>query len=239
MPTQIEPNENHPRSRTGDPPTQVVAVVHCPEDIEAAQTPPDGIDWLELRLDCLRRDLDAAARLARAAPRPILVTARDPSEGGQDADLGPDARAERYLRFLPDCRGIDIELARASEMTAVIGQARAGAREVILSHHDFEGTPDIGMLRGMARRAADAGATILKVAARLRAPRDLDALLTLVTDPTLPVAAMGMGPPLGKASRLLLAAAGSRLTYGYLSRPNAPGQWPARLLAQRVRECVE
>jgi 3-dehydroquinate dehydratase-1 len=48
---------------------------------------------------------------------------------------------------------------------------------------------------------------------------------------------MGMGP-LGKVSRLVLGAAGSRLNYGYLDKPQVPGQWPAAELAQRLREVV-
>jgi 3-dehydroquinate dehydratase-1 len=46
---------------------------------------------------------------------------------------------------------------------------------------------------------------------------------------------MGMGP-LGKISRLLLPLAGSRLVYGYIHRPQVAGQWPAMLLAERLKE---
>jgi 3-dehydroquinate dehydratase-1 len=42
--------------------------------------------------------------------------------------------------------------------------------------------------------------------------------------------------PLGRISRLVLAAAGSRLNYGYLDRPQVPGQWPAAELARRIGE---
>jgi 3-dehydroquinate dehydratase-1 len=46
---------------------------------------------------------------------------------------------------------------------------------------------------------------------------------------------MGM-QKLGKVSRLTLAVAGSRLNYGYLGEPQVSGQWPARLLKQRLAE---
>jgi 3-dehydroquinate dehydratase-1 len=46
---------------------------------------------------------------------------------------------------------------------------------------------------------------------------------------------MGMGP-LGKVSRLVLAAAGSRLNYGYLDKPQVKGQWPALELVRRIGE---
>ena len=48
---------------------------------------------------------------------------------------------------------------------------------------------------------------------------------------------MGMGP-LGKVSRLVLAAAGSRLNYGYLDKPQVPGQWPALELVRRIEEVL-
>ncbi len=54
----------------------------------------------------------------------------------------------------------------------------------------------------------------------------------------LPLSVMGMGR-FGKISRLLLAQAGSILNYGYLDRPNASGQWEARLLKCRLAELAE
>jgi 3-dehydroquinate dehydratase-1 len=47
---------------------------------------------------------------------------------------------------------------------------------------------------------------------------------------------MGMGP-LGAAARPALALCGSRLNYGFLHTPAAPGQWPAPLLAEALRHC--
>ena len=46
---------------------------------------------------------------------------------------------------------------------------------------------------------------------------------------------MGMGV-FGKVSRLALAKAGSALNYGYLDRPNAPGQWEARELKKLISQ---
>jgi 3-dehydroquinate dehydratase len=48
---------------------------------------------------------------------------------------------------------------------------------------------------------------------------------------------MAMGP-LGKSARLLLSACGSALTYGYLHRPIASGQWDAATLKRRLAEAV-
>ena len=49
---------------------------------------------------------------------------------------------------------------------------------------------------------------------------------------------MGMGE-LGQASRLVLAAAGSVLNYGFLGgTPQLKGQWPAAQLRERIDELL-
>ena len=53
-----------------------------------------------------------------------------------------------------------------------------------------------------------------------------------------PLSVMGMGP-LGKASRLLFARAGSLLNYGYLGEPQVSGQWSALTLKARLEEVME
>ena len=69
-----------------------------------------------------------------------------------------------------------------------------------------------------------------------RTAADLGRLLALFANrPPLPLSVMGMGP-YGKMSRLLFARVGSVLNYGYLHRPNASGQWEARVLKARVSE---
>ena len=49
-----------------------------------------------------------------------------------------------------------------------------------------------------------------------------------------PLALMGMGVE-GLETRLTLPPAGSKLTYGYLDKPAAPGQPSCKALAQRLR----
>ena len=46
---------------------------------------------------------------------------------------------------------------------------------------------------------------------------------------------MGMGE-YGQVSRLLFGGCGSVLNYGYLDRPQVPGQWPAEVLKTRLLE---
>jgi 3-dehydroquinate dehydratase-1 len=91
-------------------------------------------------------------------------------------------------------------------------------------------------LVGLARQAAEAGADAVKIAAHTERARDVARLLEFLDRSPLPTAVMGMGP-LGMASRVALAAAGSILNYGWLHRPNVSGQWSAAELRGVLEAC--
>ena len=224
-----------------------MAAVYSPATLAAALAlapPPVAPDWLELRVDGFQAcpgELDALVALA---PRPFVVTVRHPAEGGLPGATG-DAAARRrlYERFVggPAVAAVDVEV---RSLRALAGTARA-AREanllVVASCHDFQGTPTLERLRERARRAADAGADVFKVAATVERPGQLARLLDFMEwgqARGMALAVMGMGP-LGRVSRLALAAAGSVLNYGYLvdGGPQVPGQWPATTLRERIEEC--
>lgn len=80
------------------------------------------------------------------------------------------------------------------------------------------------------RMAFDANADVFKLATLAEDAGSLARLLELAAASSAgPRAIMGMGK-FGQVSRLALARAGSVLNYGYLDRPNAPGQWEGREL---------
>jgi len=108
-----------------------------------------------------------------------------------------------------------------------------------MSYHNFRKCPTESFLDGLVSKACDAGADLLKIAAVTQGPRDL-ALLEgfLARQKRIPLSVMGMGR-LGKVSRLLFGASGSMLNYGFLDKAQVPGQWPARLLRQRLNEILE
>ena len=111
-------------------------------------------------------------------------------------------------------------------MKDVVQEAHATGAQVIASFHDFNKTPSAARLQTVVARAIDAGADIVKIAAATRSPGDIAKLLAILSAPALPTSAMGMGQ-LGMASRVLFASCGSILNYGWLHRPNVPGQWAA------------
>jgi 3-dehydroquinate dehydratase-1 len=207
----------------------VVGIAETPAALRRART-LTALDALEVRLDAFDDAPDATA--LRDLNVPIIATARCPEEGGKNA-LNARERASRYLAFLDIAHALDIELASRAALADVIAAARAKKRRVILSFHDFAGTPR--NLRTLQKRAAAAGADIFKIAVTPRTPAELVALLALLDAPPLPTSVMGMGP-LGKVSRLAAARCGSVLNYGWIERPNVAGQWSAAELRARLDE---
>ncbi|EDY17876.1 dehydroquinase class I [Chthoniobacter flavus Ellin428] len=217
----------------------VVGAVHSPGALQAAlKIQPGEVDFLEIRVDNFAT---APAPLLAALPKlqvPLLVTVRHPAEGGANA-LGFPQRRELFARFLPHAALIDIELRSFEKLAETIAAARRAKVKVIASVHHFHSMPSTAKLEQSIRRAHAAGADICKLAALAETPAALANLLGIFAKKhALPLSVMGMGR-FGKISRLLLAQAGSVLNYGYLDRPNASGQWEARLLKSRLAELIE
>jgi len=192
-----------------------------------------GIDLLEVRLDALPRGF----QMPETWPLPVIATARDPREGGQN-NLSLQERQQLLTAALSWASIIDIELASVKEFSPIISMAHKQQREVILSYHDFKKTPSLHELEVLTAQAAQADATILKVATMTNSEQELERLLEFQQSPhPLPVAAMGMGS-LGKKSRPLLAAAGTALVYGWLYEPISTmplsAQWSTRELAEKI-----
>ena len=225
----------------------------------AGDLPPVGApDLLELRADAFVAQLgggeplpaadDLVARALRAlleAPRrPLILTVRDPGEGGLDPAL-TDHRRLALLRELssPGVAWVDLELRallapRQPGLREFAVAARAGGNRVIASSHDFQGTPTVRRLRAREAGCVD----VFKIATTVSTPGDLARLLAFLDAEKnsfpMGLSVMGMGERFGRASRIALAAAGSIFNYGHLGAASGamvPGQWPA----QRLRDILD
>jgi len=202
--------------------TAVVGIVDSPEALKAARRlSSKDVDFLEWRADFLGTGI-VESKI------PWIVTARHPAEGGQNA-MSAHARREALLELLATAALVDVEIRSLGGMTRVLSEARKAGVEIIASFHDFQKTPTSARLQALVKQASDAGADVLKIATHTNTPGDVARLLDLLEKTPLPLAVMGMGP-LGMASRVILAAAGSVLNYGWLHRPNVTGQWSAKEL---------
>lgn len=200
--------------------------------------PGQAADLLELRLDAFPERDPGLLKKIQDASLPLVITARHPAEGAVHP-LNVQARRALFQQFLSHASFFDIELRSLRSLRSTLLDAQAAGTGLIVSCHDFRSTPTIARLRDLARRAADAGADIFKIATTPSRPAHFFALLQLLEERpgNIPVAAMGMGPS-GRASRLLFAQHGSVLVYGHLGSPQVPGQFPAKLLRQRLGEAM-
>jgi 3-dehydroquinate dehydratase I len=200
----------------------LVGVIHTPAGFKLALRA--AVEALEVRVDTLPRP--PLPEEIAVLPQSVILTIRSFSEGGA-RPLTDATRLALYLELLPAANAVDIELRSVSALKEAVDAALASKKTVILSFHDFQGTPSQARLRTLVARARDKGADIIKIATKTTTPADIARLLNLQAATESPLAVMGMGP-LGRAARLLFACSGSTLNYGWIDKPLVPGQWSAR-----------
>lgn len=200
----------------------------CLQPIELHQQ----CDLLEIRLDGMAGHEDALKmELDRFKDFPLLFTARAANEGGLVA-INAEERGRLLLSVAERASWIDVELASYKEMKTVIHEIRSLGVGLILSHHNFEETPEEFALQQTVELGDEAD--IVKLAVMHQSVDDFTRCTRVIQQNNRPMSLMGMGK-LGAVSRLLYAQHGSLLNYGYLGdEPTAPGQWPAKTLKDTI-----
>ncbi len=183
-----------------------------------------GADLVELRLDYLReRDVDIKG-LVSSFGGPIILTVRRKEEGGV-FPLGEDERVmliEKCIEAEPDM--VDLELSMGvSILQKLLSLCREKGVSVILSYHDFDGTPSWQDLRGKVSAMFRLGCDVAKIVTVAGAISDNLQLLGLASLHPQRVVAFCMGK-IGILSRILCTFFGSPFTYASLDMPLAPGQ---------------
>jgi 3-dehydroquinate dehydratase I len=201
---------------------RVVGVIASRADLERAVRMRKPPDLFELRLDRLAGLADEVETVLPRLRTPLIITARDPREGGAHK-LRLRQRRDLLARFLSHADYIDVEL---RTLRAFLAIAKAKNVRRIISFHDFKSTPSARLLVAKAQNAKALRADIFKVATRTDTPTELGRLLEFITKNRVNVrlAVMGIGR-LGDISRVLLARAGSLLIYASLGpAPDVEGQ---------------
>ncbi|MGV8074099.1 MAG: type I 3-dehydroquinate dehydratase [Syntrophobacteraceae bacterium] len=190
------------------------------------------IDLLEWRLDSfihrhsLESTVDALRNLSVTPRLPVLATNRPKREGG--AYEGSEEARIKVLRKAVEsgAEWVDIE---DDVPAAELDSFRSEKVQVLLSHHDFNGTPTRSALQKLAERMAQKETHAVKIVTHAHTPEDNLKVLELIPfgrrELGRDVIAFCMGP-LGRWSRLACILLGSPWTYVHLPAqpPAAPGQ---------------
>lgn len=196
------------------------------------------VEYIELRVD-LCKDLtenylvDLLKELHKFQKK-IIITIRDPSEGG-GRDLSAEHKLALYEALSPYTHLIDTEV--ASGLVAEL-KKKLPEKTIIGSFHDFQNTPEGKTLREIYHRAKSQGADIVKIATMAN---DLDAFKTLAgfcINELNDKVVVGMGR-YAVLSRVVFPFLGSLFTYASIGQPKAPGQINVSSLQELISLLVQ
>ena len=183
--------------------------------------------WTEIRLDFLEGPTLDLQKLFRSLPGPVIATNRLAAEGGRWQGTEADRLdlLAQALNLGVAC--LDLELAADANFRREVW-ARRGPTKLILSWHDFAGTPETARLEAVLSEMLASEADIVKLVALAREPADNLRMLSLIPRARAQgkeIIAFCMGP-VGKWSRIAAPLVGSWLTFAPFSKTgaSAPGQ---------------
>ncbi len=188
-------------------------------------------DLIELRADYLKRV--KLALLLENRRKPFIVTNRRREEGGKYK--GEERKRVSVLQEAIDLGAdyVDVELATERSFLQGLIRNKKGT-QVILSFHDFRGTPSPKELQRLFGQMVRLEADVTKIVSFARSWEDNLSILSLIPLAKArkqKIVAFCMGEK-GKVSRLFSPFLGAAWTYASLnkSRASAPGQLTVREL---------
>jgi 3-dehydroquinate dehydratase type I len=201
----------------------------------------EGADLLEIRLDFLERPEEAdIAGIAKAASLPLICTCRHGSEGGKWH--GEEKRRIKILKnaAVSGATYIDVELISGPDVLRELRETTSAAGcKLIVSFHDFSGTPARDSLLDVMLGQQNAGADIGKIVVMAKSPRDVAVPFSIyhVADRAdFPLVAFSMGEP-GRISRVACLAMGAPFTFA--APDTGAGTAPGQITVSEMRRLVK
>lgn len=192
---------------------------------------------VELRIDYFERarSMDAIIQLLmlikpKLKGRGLLFTWRTKGEGGEKT-ISTEEYFTMLERLIPTglVDAIDIELFFEQErMVRTIEFAKMHNVTVVMSNHDFNGTPEREVIVGRLLKMKESHADIPKIAVMARTSGDVLNLLAATAEvkslyPNDPLITIAMGP-LGAVTRACGSVFGNAITFASAGKSSAPGQ---------------
>lgn len=188
-----------------------------------------GLDFAEIRMDMMKLMLEEIPRLF-SGNRVLIATCRP---GGRS----DEERKRLLMRAIASgATFVDVEIeSETAYREEIVAKARSCGCRVIVSHHDYERTPERPALEACVSACFEAGADIAKIACMVRSDRENARLLALL-DTDREIVVVGMGER-GRVTRILAPLLGSPFTYASLSqgKETADGQIDRETLQELLR----
>ena len=167
---------------------------------EAAEA---GVQLVELRVDCLRREPELK-RVLKERPTPMVFTVRRGADGG--LWRAPEEKRQRLMReaIVAGVDFIDIEMDVAREIR------RFGGTRRIVSYHNLKQTP--ADLLQIAQQCEEMDADVVKIATKVHSIADAMRVLQVAAQMETPTIAIAIGE-IGSFTRVLGAKYGAPFTY--------------------------
>lgn len=175
-----------------------------------------GAELVELRIDWLSQPPDLV-RLLNDRPTPAVVTCRRKADRGRWNRTEDQRQALLRAAMVANVEYVDLEDDIAESIPRYNGTKR------IVSHHDFDQTPD--NLEEIYARLTRMDPDVVKIVTMANSPSDCVRMLELVSGADVPTVGFCMGE-LGMPSRVLCGKYGAPFTYASFSseREMAPSQ---------------
>jgi 3-dehydroquinate dehydratase type I len=193
-------------------------------------------DLIELRVDYLKRM--NLAPLLENRRKPLIVTHRRKEEGGKYK--GEERKRLSVLQEAIDLGAdyVDVELATERSFLQSLIRNKGGT-QVILSFHDFQGTPSLKELQRLCGQMIRLDADVVKIVPFARSWEDNLTILSLIPyakERRQKIVAFCMGEK-GKLSRVFSPFLGAAWTYASLNQSKASAS--AQLTVAEMREIWE
>jgi 3-dehydroquinate dehydratase-1 len=175
-------------------------------------------EFVELRLDLLKLTRTQLKEVMALPGKKIITCRQGDYTDNERLDLFSEA-------IVCGVDFIDLELEMPGQMRqTIIAQARSSDCQVIVSHHDYSGTPDKENLQDLIKTCMEASADIVKLACQVNEPTDNIRLLSLY-DENENLVIIGMGK-LGTITRIAGPLLGGLFTFASpgLEKETAAGQ---------------
>ena len=229
-----------------DSPAGICVSIACENETEAvdlARQSEIHADIIEIRLDRLTNP--EIEPFVKGLSKPLLFTNRPEWEGG--AFMGSEAeRIDLLLKAIQNnCALVDLELKTAHELRAemldvLIKHPLTG---LIISWHDFSGTPSSDELGDILQQQIESGAHVGKIVTMANSYEDVLKVLNLQTiavENNFPLIFFCMGR-MGMVSRLATLRLGGFMTYAAPDGgdESAPGQMKVTTLRTMLKKLAD